>query len=64
MDPAAFRTYGHELVEWIAAYLERPDRYPVLSRAEPGQIATALPLKNLSRSVQSWPTSSGCWSPA
>jgi aromatic-L-amino-acid/L-tryptophan decarboxylase len=43
MDAASFRKQGHELVEWIAGYLEHPERYPVLSRVEPGQIAAALP---------------------
>ncbi len=43
MDAEAFRRHGHELVEWIAGYLEHRDRYPVLSRVEPGAIAAALP---------------------
>src|SRR5438552_7087905 len=43
MDPAAFRRNGHQLVEWIAEYLEHPDRYPVLARVRPGDIAAALP---------------------
>ena len=43
MDPEAFRRHGHELVEWIAGYLEHRDLYPVLSRVEPGAIAAALP---------------------
>ena len=43
MDSATFRRHGHELVDWIADYFEHPDRYPVLARVEPGQIAAALP---------------------
>src|SRR3984893_6709594 len=43
MDTAAFRPHGHELVEWIADYLEHADRYPVLSRVNPGDITAALP---------------------
>src|SRR2546421_12065422 len=43
MDAAAFRRHGHELVDWIAEYLEHSDRYPVLSRVQPGEIAAALP---------------------
>src|SRR6185369_13675356 len=43
MNPADFRRHGHELVEWIADYLEHVERYPVLSRAKPGDIAAALP---------------------
>lgn len=43
MDPAAFRRHGHELIDWIAEYLEHPERHPVLSRVAPGDIARALP---------------------
>src|SRR6185295_17649236 len=32
-----------ELVDWIAKYLEYPDRYPVLARVQPGEITAALP---------------------
>ncbi|HZS94478.1 MAG TPA: pyridoxal-dependent decarboxylase [Chloroflexota bacterium] len=38
-----FRRYGHEIVDWIAQYLEESDRYPVLSRVSPGEICEALP---------------------
>jgi aromatic-L-amino-acid decarboxylase len=30
-------------VEWIAEYLEHPERYPVKSRVGPGDIRRALP---------------------
>ena len=43
MDPASFRRHGHELVDWIAEYLEHSENYPVLSRVKPGEIAAALP---------------------
>jgi aromatic-L-amino-acid decarboxylase len=43
MDAASFRRHGHELVDWIAEYLEHSDRYPVLARVKPGEIAGALP---------------------
>ena len=43
MDPAAFRHAGHQLVDWIGAYLEGIERHPVLSRARPGEIRDALP---------------------
>jgi aromatic-L-amino-acid/L-tryptophan decarboxylase len=43
MDPATFRRHGYELVDWIARYFERPDRYPVLARVKPGEITNALP---------------------
>jgi aromatic-L-amino-acid/L-tryptophan decarboxylase len=43
MTPAAFAAAGHALVDWIARYLVDVERYPVLSRAEPGEIRRALP---------------------
>ena len=43
MDPVAFRRAGHRLVDWIGAYFEDIERYPVLSRARPGEIRDALP---------------------
>ena len=43
MDAEAFRREGHRLVDWIAAYFEHPERYPVLSRVKPGDIRAALP---------------------
>jgi len=43
MNGEAFRRHGHELVDWIADYLEHSDRYPVLARVNPGEIASALP---------------------
>ena len=43
MDAAAFRQAGHELVDWIARYLEEAERYPVLSRVKPGEVRGALP---------------------
>jgi aromatic-L-amino-acid decarboxylase len=43
MDAATFRKHGHELVDWIAEYLDHPETYPVLSRVKPGEIAAALP---------------------
>src|SRR5262245_42295939 len=43
MESADFRRYGHELVDWIAEYLEHSDRYPVLARVTPGDITATLP---------------------
>ena len=43
MDEAAFRKAGHELVDWIATYLEDAESYPVLSRVRPGDVRDALP---------------------
>ena len=43
MAPDEFRRQGHALVDWIAAYLSQDERYPVLSRAAPGEIRGRLP---------------------
>jgi aromatic-L-amino-acid decarboxylase len=39
----AFREEGRRLVDWIARYLEEPERFPVLSRLKPGDLRAALP---------------------
>ncbi len=43
MDMNEFRQSGHQLVDWIANYLEHPERYPVQSRNRPGDIRAQLP---------------------
>lgn len=43
MTADEFRGYGHAVVDWIADYHERIESFPVLSRAEPGQIRASLP---------------------
>ncbi|MEK6408676.1 MAG: pyridoxal-dependent decarboxylase [Acidobacteriota bacterium] len=43
MSADDFRRYGHQVVEWIADYLSHPERYPVLSQNQPGQVKQALP---------------------
>lgn len=43
MPPDEFRKYGHQVVDWIADYLENLDRYPVLSPLRPGQVREQLP---------------------
>src|SRR6266705_1008828 len=43
MDPGSFRRHGHDLVDWMAEYLEHSEKYFVLSRVKPGEIAAALP---------------------
>lgn len=43
MSADEFRRYGHQLVDWIADYLDHPKRYPVLARVAPGDITRALP---------------------
>ena len=34
---------GKAVLEWIASYLDHPERYPVLSRVTPGEIRRSLP---------------------
>jgi aromatic-L-amino-acid decarboxylase len=43
MTPDEFRTYGRQVVDWIADYYERIESFPVLSQASPGSIRAALP---------------------
>ena len=43
MTPDDFRRHGHEAIEWIAAYLENPGRYPVVPPVQPGELTDALP---------------------
>ncbi len=43
MDNASFRRYGHEFVDWLADYFENIERYPVKSRAKPGEVFSQLP---------------------
>jgi aromatic-L-amino-acid decarboxylase len=43
MDVDVFRRHGHELIDWVADYLEHVDRYPVLSRVTPGEVREQLP---------------------
>ena len=43
MDLEEFRRSGHKIVDWIADYLVQPERYPVLSRCRPGEVAAQLP---------------------
>jgi aromatic-L-amino-acid/L-tryptophan decarboxylase len=43
MSPEEFRRQGHAVVDWIADYHSRVDTFPVLSRANPGEIRSQLP---------------------
>src|SRR3984957_2599039 len=43
MSPEEFRRFAHEAVDWIAGYLADPERYPVLPKMQPGELADALP---------------------
>ena len=43
MPPEEFRKFGHDIVDWIADYLDNPARYPVLPKVTPGELTDALP---------------------
>jgi len=43
MLPEDFRRFGHEVVDWIAAYLAHPEKYPVVPNTAPGELIDALP---------------------
>ena len=43
MSPEAFRRYGHAVIDWISDYYAKIESFPVLSRAQPGQIRASLP---------------------
>jgi aromatic-L-amino-acid decarboxylase len=43
VDLEEFRSEGRRLVDWIARYLEGPERFPVLSRLRPGDVREGLP---------------------
>ncbi|HMF95159.1 MAG TPA: pyridoxal-dependent decarboxylase [Vicinamibacterales bacterium] len=43
MTPEEFRVAGHRLIDWIADYRARVERFPVMARTEPGEIKAQLP---------------------
>jgi len=43
MTPDEFRKWGHAVVDWIADYQRTVEKYPVQSRAKPGEVRAALP---------------------
>jgi aromatic-L-amino-acid decarboxylase len=43
ISPEEFRRFGHEVVEWIAQYMEGVGRLPVLAPVKPGEVAARLP---------------------
>ncbi len=42
MDREEFRRYGHDVVEWMADYLEDIEDYPVMSQVDPGDVKEGL----------------------
>jgi len=45
MTPDEFRKHAHELVDWMAGYLENIEKYPVRSQVTPGEIFKQIPDK-------------------
>jgi aromatic-L-amino-acid/L-tryptophan decarboxylase len=43
MSPDEFRQAGYQHIDWIASYFERVREFPVLPKAEPGDLAARLP---------------------
>ncbi len=43
MSPEEFRAAGHNVVDWLADFLARPEAVKVLSRARPGELIDRLP---------------------
>lgn len=43
MDSQEFRQQGHQIIDWIADYLDHADRFPVMSGVRPGEIRALIP---------------------
>src|SRR5689334_5507166 len=43
LTPDELIEQGRALLDWIAAYLARPERFPVVARVEPGEVRRSLP---------------------
>jgi aromatic-L-amino-acid decarboxylase len=43
MSPAEFRKHGHAVIDWIADYLDAPEKWPVLPAVRPGEVRGSLP---------------------
>lgn len=44
MSKEEFRRFGHELIDWIAEYLEQVENLPVLAQIQPGDLKAQLPV--------------------
>ena len=44
MNAKEFRKHGHQVIDWVADYLENIEQYPVKSQVNPGDIAATLPM--------------------
>jgi aromatic-L-amino-acid decarboxylase len=45
MTPDEFRKHGHDLIEWMAGYMENVENWPVKSPVNPGEIFEKIPEK-------------------
>ncbi len=54
MTAEQFRRAGHDLIDWIAGYLEHVEEYGVLSPVEPGQVRRAVE-RPLPAEGEAWP---------
>jgi aromatic-L-amino-acid decarboxylase len=45
MSSEQFRKYGYAMIDWISSYYESIEKFPVLSRVEPGAIRSMLPVE-------------------
>ncbi|TFH18443.1 MAG: hypothetical protein E4H05_05580 [Acidimicrobiales bacterium] len=43
MTPEEFRTHGHDLIDWIADYVDGVEGRPVAAMVEPGDVRSQLP---------------------
>jgi len=43
LNAETFRRHGHEVIDWVADYLENVEKYPVLAQVAPGDIRAQLP---------------------
>lgn len=43
MTPDEFREHGHQMIDWIASYLEGVEHRPVSPAVQPGDVRSALP---------------------
>jgi len=43
MTPEEFRRHGYRAIDWVADYLARPERFPVLAPLKPGELTDSLP---------------------
>lgn len=54
MTPEEFRRHGHELIDWIANYLESVDDQRIVPNIEPGDVRASLP-EHPPSEPESWP---------